>query len=181
MSAAAPSAYANQADHAILICSGGCGSERSWSLFAFADLIFAAINFAPARGFATLLRANFMSTCSRVDAPKASCALNFKLAQAREFDVLNSKINKFCPRLRVFCVPKAINLARPHCRRRYVRREGFLHSPLRILRFDFGLTIWSVRARAANFKMELYKIFWRRPKMKFYKFLSQNTARSEQI
>ncbi len=36
MPAAAPSAYANQADHAILICSGGCGSERSWSLFAFA-------------------------------------------------------------------------------------------------------------------------------------------------
>nr|WP_315048634.1 hypothetical protein [uncultured Campylobacter sp.] len=28
--------YASQADHAILICSGWCGSERSWSLFAFA-------------------------------------------------------------------------------------------------------------------------------------------------
>ena len=49
MPAAAHSAYVSQADHAILICSGGCGSERSWSLFAFAALIFAAINFAPAR------------------------------------------------------------------------------------------------------------------------------------
>ena len=80
MPAAAPSAYANQADHAILICSGGCGSERSWSLFAFADLIFAAINFAPARGFATLLRANFMSARSRADASEASRALNLKFS-----------------------------------------------------------------------------------------------------
>ncbi len=79
MPAAAPSAYANQADYAILICSGGCGSERSWSLFAFAVLIFAAINFAAARSFTTLLRANFMSACSRVDTSEASCALNFKI------------------------------------------------------------------------------------------------------
>ena len=80
MPAAAPSAYVSQADHAILICSGGCGSERSRSLFAFAVLIFAAINFAPARGFTTLLRANFMSARSRVDAPEASRVLNFNLA-----------------------------------------------------------------------------------------------------
>ena len=80
MPAAAPSAYANQADHAILICSGGCGSECSRSLFAFAVLIFAAINFAPARGFTTLLRANFMSVRSHADASKASRALNFNLA-----------------------------------------------------------------------------------------------------
>ena len=79
MPAAVPFTYVSQADHAILICSGGCGSERSWSLFAFAVLIFAAINFAPARGFTTLLRANFMSVRNRADAPKASCALNFKI------------------------------------------------------------------------------------------------------
>lgn len=79
MPAAASFTYVSQADHAILIYSGGCGSERSWSLFAFAALIFAAINFAPARGFTTLLRANFMSACSRVDTSEASCALNFKI------------------------------------------------------------------------------------------------------
>jgi len=66
-------------DHAILICLGGCGSECSRSLFAFAVLIFAAINFAPARGFTTLLRANFMSACSRADAPEALRALNFEI------------------------------------------------------------------------------------------------------
>jgi len=55
---------------------------------------------------------------------------------------------------------KAINLARLHQRRRYARRECLLHSPLRILILAWT---WSVRARAANFKMELYKIFWRRP------------------
>ncbi|WP_297987750.1 hypothetical protein [uncultured Campylobacter sp.] len=81
-----------------------------------------------------------MSACSRADASEAPRALNFKLAQAREFDALNSKINKFCLRLRVFCVLKAINLACPHCRRRYTRREGLLHSPLGILIFDFSLT-----------------------------------------
>ena len=140
MPAAEHSAYASQADHAILIYSGGCGSERSWSLFAFAALIFAAINFVPARGFTTLLRANFMSACSCADAPEASRALNFNLAWVREFDALNSKINKFCPRLRIFCVLKAINLACPHCRGRYARREGLLYSSLRILRFDFSLT-----------------------------------------
>jgi hypothetical protein len=144
-------------------------------------LIFAAINFAPARGFTTLLRANFMSACSRADAPEASRALNFNLTWVREFDALNAKINKFCPRLRIFCVPKAINLARPHCRRRYARHEGFLHSPLGILIFDFSLTTWSVRASAANFKIELYKILRRRLQMKFYKFYRKNTARSEQI
>ncbi len=79
MPAAAPSAYANQADHAILIYSGGCGSERSRSLFAFAALIFAEINFVPARGFTTLLRANFMSARSRADTSEASRALNFKI------------------------------------------------------------------------------------------------------
>ena len=133
MPAAAHSAYVSQADHAILICSGGCGSECSWSLFAFAVLIFAAINFVPVRSFTTLLRANFMSARSRADASEASRALNFNLAYTRKFDALNSKINKFCPRLRVFCVLKAINLACPHCRGRYARREGFLHSPLGIL------------------------------------------------
>jgi hypothetical protein len=145
-------------------------------------LIFAAINFAPVRSFTTLLRVNFMSVRSRADASKALPALNFKiqfrLARCK-FEALNFQINKFCLRLPVFCVLKAINLARPHRRRRYARREGFPHSPPRILRFDFILTIWSVRARAANFKMELYKIFWRLPQMKFHKFLSQNTARSE--
>ena len=79
MPAAVPSTYDSQADHAILIYSGGCGSERSWSLFAFAVLTFAAINFAPARGFTTLLRANFMSVRSRADASEASRALNFKI------------------------------------------------------------------------------------------------------
>ncbi len=79
MPAAASFTYVSQADHAILIYSGGCGSERSWSLFAFAALIFAAINFAPARGFTTLLRANFMSARSRADASEASRALNFKI------------------------------------------------------------------------------------------------------
>lgn len=138
MPAAAPFTYVSQADHAILICSGGCGSKRSWSLFAFAVLIFAAINFAPVRGFTTLLRANFISACSRADASEASRALNFNLAYTREFDALNSKINKFCPRLRVFCVLKAINLACPHQRRRYARRECLLHSPLG--NFDFSLT-----------------------------------------
>ncbi len=79
MPAAAPFTYDSQADHAILICSGGCGSECSRSLFAFAVLIFAAINFAPVCGFTTLLRANFMSVLSYADASKASCALNFKI------------------------------------------------------------------------------------------------------
>lgn len=86
------------ADHAILICSGGCGSERSRSLFAFAALIFAEINFAPVRGFTTLLRANFMSACSRADASEASPALNFqiqfRLARCK-FEALNFQINKF--------------------------------------------------------------------------------------
>ena len=58
---------------------GRVGGERSRSLFAFAVLILATINFVPARSFTTLLRANFMSACSRADASEASRALNFEI------------------------------------------------------------------------------------------------------